>query len=475
MIKPLRQQSQGMNLPTFLIILAVVLAAIFFGMRASTRWLMLIAAGLGALILLWRPVLGLLAIVLAALLVPVNFSTGTEVAINPVTLLIPAMLVIWLLDMLRRRDLGLVSSRTMPPLALFLLSGLLSVLIGNVMWDPGVPRAANFGLVQLAQWAIFAFSAAAYILAANLIKEEAWLRRLTWAFLIVGGILAVASVVFGVWSLAGKVATLAIIRTPFWVLLAALAGGQLLFNRRLALPRQVFLLGILAVVIVYAFWQERIAVSNWVGIGIVLAVLFWLRFPRFGWVILPLIIVLAVVGGLGDTVYEFAGGDLEWEASGASRLVLIERVLQVTLHNPVTGLGPAAYRLYAAMQPLTYGNAVWVSPMINSHNNYVDLYAHTGIVGLVLFMWYMIEVAWLGWRLHRRYRSGFVAGYANAMLAAWVAIMVIMLLLDWFLPFVYNVSFQGFQASVLVWLFMGGLVAVEAWSEARTESDSSAA
>lgn len=473
MIKSLRQQSQGINLWTFLIILAVLLAAVVFGMRASTRWLMLIIAALGALVLLWKPVLGLLAIVLAALLVPVNISTGTEVAINPVTLLIPAMLVVWLLDMLRRKDLRPVSSRTMLPLALFLLAGLLSLLIGNVMWDPGVPRAANFGLVQLAQWAIFAFSAAAYVLAANLIKEESWLRRLTWAFVLVGGILAVASAVVGVWSVAGKVATLALVRTPFWVLLAALAGGQLLFNRRLAISRQVLLLGILAVVIIYAFVQERIAVSNWIGIGVVLAVLLWLRFPRFGWVSVPVIIVSAVVGGLGETVYQFAGGDYEWIASGASRLVLIERVLEVTMRNPITGLGPAAYRLYTEIQPLAYGSAVWVSPMVNSHNNYVDLFAHTGIVGLVLFMWFMIEVAWLGWRLHRRYRTGFVAGYANALLASWVAVMVIMLLLDWFLPFVYNVSFEGFQASVLVWLFMGGLVAIEAWSEPGTESEPS--
>ena len=36
-----------------------------------------------------------------------------------------------------------------------------------------------------------------------------------------------------------------------------------------------------------------------------------------------------------------------------------------------------------------------------------------------------------------------------------------MLLADWILPFVYNIGFPGFQASVLVWLFLGGLVALE--------------
>ena len=32
---------------------------------------------------------------------------------------------------------------------------------------------------------------------------------------------------------------------------------------------------------------------------------------------------------------------------------------------------------------------------------------------------------------------------------------------DWFLPFVYNIGIAGFRASVLGWLFLGGLLAME--------------
>jgi hypothetical protein len=39
---------------------------------------------------------------------------------------------------------------------------------------------------------------------------------------------------------------------------------------------------------------------------------------------------------------------------------------------------------------------------------------------------------------------------------------------DWVLPFVYNVGFGGFRASVLGWLFMGGLVALEQMTAAQT-------
>jgi hypothetical protein len=64
-------------------------------------------------------------------------------------------------------------------------------------------------------------------------------------------------------------------------------------------------------------------------------------------------------------------------------------------------------------------------------------------------------------RLHHRFTAGFSAGYVNAMLAMGASSLALMLFADWILPFVYNIGFPGFQASVLVWLFMGGLVAID--------------
>jgi hypothetical protein len=80
---------------------------------------------------------------------------------------------------------------------------------------------------------------------------------------------------------------------------------------------------------------------------------------------------------------------------------------------------------------------------------------------MALFLWFMAELGKLGWRLSHRYRDGFLGGYINGMLAAWGGSMVLMMFADWVLPFVYNIGFPGFQASALVWLFLGGLVAVD--------------
>jgi len=470
MIFFLRDRPRSYNLTAALVALLVLALAFLLGQRASPTWLALIAGGIGGVVLLARPALGLFALVLAALVAPLEIGTGTEVRLNPVTLLIPAVAALWLLDGVRRRELRFALSPVNRPLLLFLGANLLSLLVGRATWDPLVPVKDNFLLVQLAQWAIFAFSALAFWLTANLATDEDVLHRLTRAFLLVGGLVAIAVAVLGIGAVVGRFATIAAIRAPFWILLTGLAGGQLLFERQTSLPWRGFLVAVLLAVVVYAFRLQQEAVSNWVGVTAVVGALIWLRWPRWRWPIVAIIAVLIALGILFPSIYQFAGGDAEWQGSGGSRLALIERVVGVTLRNPLTGLGPAAYRPYANMAPLQYGRAYWTNPAINSHNNYVDLFAHGGLLGLGLFLWFMAEVAWLAWRLRRRLQGGFVAGYVNGMLAAWAGVMVVMLLLDWFLPFVYNVGFLGFQASVLVWLFLGGLVVLENQVKVKAET-----
>jgi hypothetical protein len=439
----------------------VILGAAYFGYRVSFAWLALLAVCIGAVTLLRQPILGFLALIAAALVIPFEFNTGTEVNVNTASLLVPALLVIWLLNSLRRQDLRLAPSRTNRPLVLFLIVGLLSILISNVLWDPSVPKSDHFIIVQLAQWGIFAFSASIYWLVGNWAVNATWLRRITACFLIIGGGIAIVRVLPGGESLLSGFATFTLNRAPFWLLLTAVAGGQLLFNRKLSTGWRLFLLAILGATTYFSLALQQERSSNWVGVGAAIGVLLWLRFPRIRWLVVGAVIALAVSGTLFQSIYDFAGGDAKWDESGASRGVLIERVIELSMRNPITGIGPAAYRPYGFTQPLFYQGAYWVEPRINSHNNYIDLFSQVGVLGLGIFLWFMIEVAWLGWRLRNSFKEGFAAGYVNSMLATWVGIMVIMALADWFLPFVYNIGFPGFQASVLVWMFLGGLVALE--------------
>ncbi|HHY55687.1 MAG TPA: hypothetical protein GYA08_09645 [Chloroflexi bacterium] len=456
--------------PSIISIVVVVILALacWLGATASWRSFAALMGGVAGVAILRQPRLGPLVLIIIALALPITFSTGTDVRLNPAAVFVPVLFVLWGLGALVRGALHAPSSPVNLPLLLFLLGGLVSLGVGLVTWDPLVPRRESFIIVQLAQWAIFVFSAMAFWLTAILAQDGRWLSRITVVFLVVGGFLALLRVVPLLRPVFDVVTTGAVDRAPFWLLLGALAGGQLLFNRGLHFTGRIALLAILAITAYYAFFLEREGASTWVGVAVAWAVLGWLRFPRWRASLVVILLLLTGVGLLFPVLWEFAGGDAEWLLSGESRLILIERVLEVTMRNPLLGLGPAAYRVYASWQPLVMaGSRLWLGSVVSSHNNYVDLFAHGGAVGLALFAWFVAAYARVAFSLRRRHRTGFAAGYVNAMLAAGAGALVIMLLADWMLPFVYNIGFHGFQASVLVWLFLGGIVALEHMPETR--------
>jgi hypothetical protein len=97
----------------------------------------------------------------------------------------------------------------------------------------------------------------------------------------------------------------------------------------------------------------------------------------------------------------------------------------------------------------------------NSHSQVIDLIAQTGLVGLACFTWFITEVGLLGLRLAKSAPEGFARGYVYGALGGLAGTIVAAYLVDWVLPFVYNIGLNGFRASVLAWLFMGGLVSIE--------------
>jgi len=57
--------------------------------------------------------------------------------------------------------------------------------------------------------------------------------------------------------------------------------------------------------------------------------------------------------------------------------------------------------------------------------------------------------------------EGFARAYVYGALGGLAGTLVAGMLADWLIPFVYNVGLAGFRTSVLAWLFLGGLVAME--------------
>jgi O-antigen ligase len=451
----------------------VLLLLLLVGPGPSMRFLVLGIGAVGLLLLLQRPALGLVALAALSFTLPFSFGTGTEVALTPPVFLIPALAVAWLAYRLRTRSLRLPSSRTVPPLLLFVASGLLSLLAGNAYWDPLVPRPSNLLLVQMGQWAIFVLSAVAFLLAADLGREVRWLQMATFVFLALGAVVILELYLPPLQRLVGWSQPSMAGRSLFWVWWAGLAMGQVLFNRRLNRLAKLALLGLLLAAGYHLWFRLNSWVSGWVPLTAAVLVVVWLwvwKRSRVMGVLLALLL-LVVAAASYPRLVAHAGGEEELIRSWGGRQVLYQATLDLVKERPLLGLGPASYRHYASTQWLSLGvgRALYLNPQVSSHNNFIDVYAQMGLMGLGLLLWFLIELGRLGWRLRTRFQGGFEEGYVQGALAGFVATLVAMLLADWFLPFVYNIGFPGFRTSALAWMFLGGLVALEAASDTRQQ------
>jgi hypothetical protein len=188
--------------------------------------------------------------------------------------------------------------------------------------------------------------------------------------------------------------------------------------------------------------------SGWVPPLAAVATIVFLRYWRRLLPLAPIGIVLAyfvATSSIGTDQY-----------SWGTRLDAWLIVTEIAKASPLFGLGFANYYWYTPIFRIR-GYAV----QFNSHSQYIDLLAETGIIGLIVFFWFFWEVARLGLSLLERVPEGFARAYVYGALGGLAGTLLAGFLVDWVLPFVYNIGLTGFRASVLGWLFLGGLVSLE--------------
>ena len=188
--------------------------------------------------------------------------------------------------------------------------------------------------------------------------------------------------------------------------------------------------------------------SGWVPPLVSMGAMVGLLSPQLG-VVMALLSTFPAPRLLNDVI----GSD---EYSYGTRLDAWRIVLQITKVDPILGLGPANYHWYTPLFPIR-GYAV----KFNSHSQYIDLIAQTGVLGLFCFLWFTWAVGRLCWRLRTQAPSGFAQAYVYGAFGGLIGTLVAGTLGDWVLPFFYNVGMNGFRSSILTWIFLGGLVIIE--------------
>ena len=236
-----------------------------------------------------------------------------------------------------------------------------------------------------------------------------------------------------------------------------MALSQGLFNKELAPYWRGLLLFVATTVVYNTFAITTGWVSGWLPVSVAIIVIIWIARPRLAYV-LSLVGIFLIATQLteimenliyvGDNVY-----------SETTRLEAWRIVFEITSVNPLLGTGFANYSFYTPLYPILG----WFV-QFNSHNNYVDIIAQTGILGFLCLLWLFIEVGRVGWRVYLMMADepdSFVVAYVYGVLGGFVATVMSGMLGDWLLPYVYNITIRGMRAAMLPWLFLGGLLALE--------------
>jgi len=434
------------------------------GVNGSTRWLLLATTAVCGVIafvkLTQRIGLGVLALVPVAFLIPWGLNTGTLSRLNGTMLLLMLLTGIWLARMIAEQRVRLIPVPVNLPAILFVVAVGLAFLAGNLEWLPFVnARASLFS--QIGGVLMLVLPVLAMLLVGNVLGEERWLRGLVWLFLGLGGLYLTASLIPG-GGIITRLFNSKAVTCLFYTWTAALAGGMLLFNTDLKGWQRLLMSGLLILGFAIGFGQLRQSASNWVPALIVVGVLVVLKWPKAGMLL-----------GIAGAAIAFSQVELLYtRLFGAEQYSVITRaatwpiMLELIKASPLLGLGPSNYYFYT---PLFSLMGYYLS--FNSHNNWLDLAAQVGLLGLGLFIWISIALGWMGWKLRLWVTNGFQRGYVNAAIAGLVGTLAAGLLADWFMPFVYNIGFDGFQGAIFAWLFLGGLITLKGLNAGKLECD----
>jgi hypothetical protein len=247
-----------------------------------------------------------------------------------------------------------------------------------------------------------------------------------------------------------------------------MAFGQAAFNRQLHSAWRLALGGLVIATFYVSFGQSRFWASGWLPPLVAMVAILWAGAPRIG-LLVTFMAVLMAIPNIQRTIGLIM---VDEQYSWITRLEAWRIVAEITRASPVLGFGPANYYWYTPLFPILGWHVEF-----SSHNQYVDIAAQTGLLGLVCFVWFAWELSRLSWDLKLIVPDGFARAYVLGAFGGLVATLVSGMLADWVLPNVYNITLSGMRASVMGWIFLGGLMSLWVMTRnsgalARSEWDS---
>jgi len=404
-----------------------------------------------------RALLG--ALLAAGFLGAFALPTGTESKI-PISLVLVLMIVlVWVLQIITRQAPKplLRPSPINWYVGIYVAANLFSFVWSTLLRDPLVYVTTSFFLVQGAALLVNCLLPLILLVVLNKVDSIDFWKKAVWIVILIGMI--------GVWQRILSLPLTAITDNGLRGLTAMWAGGFafviLIYRWKIPLYAQALAALTFGGFLWYNLHMNTVWLSGWLPLVIMCAVATWFRSRRL--FVLFALVGVAFMAMNFDVIYANVVQSNLDEGSG-SRLDLWQVALDHVMRHPLFGSGPAGYAAYY----MTY------NPLDarSTHNNYFDVLAQNGVVGLLLFVALVVRLGIMGLKniaASNRQEDLFVRILATGSLAGLVGGLSAMMLGDWVLPFAYNQTILGFDNALFTWIFWGSIVSLY-WLNSRLEN-----
>ncbi len=265
----------------------------------------------------------------------------------------------------------------MIPLVFLIAIVLLAFINGQLPWFAFASRAPI--TAQIGGVALFLLSACIFLVTAHQIKNIFWLKGMTWLYLSLGAIFFLTQILPGVKDYSLRIFSYGALTSLFWTWMVALSFGQALYNQHLLNWQRVGLILLALATLYFAYTLIDGWKSGWVPAIAAMITLIVMRSLK-----IALVIILGAIAISPLFIINLISTDQYSYETRLEAWLLIGQIIKV---SPVLGLGPANYYWYTPLFPIR-GYAV----QFNSHNQFVDLVAQIGLLGLSAFLWLLFEI-----------------------------------------------------------------------------------
>lgn len=380
-------------------------------------------------------------VVVISTLLHTGIGTGTGTKISITFIVLYFLLAVWLFKTLVvKRRFDLPPSPVTLPIVLFVIVVLSSLLWSSIFVEPDArPFFEEKLLPRLMTSMVLIISPVVILMFAAQVRSTLYLRFIAWWFIAVGAVFVALRVFLD--SVPPPLNDKG--QLSAWV--CALAVGQFLFNRHLKWYVRAVLAAVVAGWVYVTYGMGSSWVSGWLPVFAVVGIVIALYSRRL---LLVVMIVAAIfVAVKWDSVQKQVNA--ENQTSGSTRVVAWERTFSVFDDHWLLGTGPAGYAFYFAARLSGFYQF--------SHNNYVDILAQLGIIGISIFvlLWLIINFISLSNYRYMSKDGGFRQGLAASLVAMNAAALLIMWLGDWVTPFTYTQGLDGIDYTIWPWIFAG--------------------